>query len=329
VILEVPTYEMSGKSVHPDVVLFPTGWHGSHYWLAMTPYPGGSAAMENPSVLQSDDGLSLVVPTGVTNPIVQPLSRSGYNSDPDLIYDPVQDELVMSYRVVADGVNTIKIVTSRDGVRWSEPHVAFSEKNHSAVSQTIVPASHGVPPLAWYVDAGPAGCSATSARVMTRAATAAPMSLAAAQWTKARATDLTIPGYVPWHIKVSYIPSKREYWALVVAYLNDGRGCGSDDLFLAHSKNGLHWETFPQPLMRHEDHWWSSGALYRGSFIYEAQNDQLAIWFSARAEYTWRMLFVRMNYTALAAKLSRRSPSLATVPDSAPRALREVWTTAP
>ena len=331
VILDVPTYDASGQSVHPDVVLFPNRWHGARYWLAMTPYPGGSSSLENPSLLESDDGISLTVPAGVHNPLVQPLNRTGYNSDPDLIYDPAQDELVLSYRVVADGVNTIKIITSRDGVSWSEPRVAFSEMNHSAVSQSIVPAVHGVPPLAWYVDAGPNGCTAVSTRVMTRAAVAAPISLGAAQWSKARATDLTIPGYQPWHIKVSYIPSKREYWALVAAYPSDGRGCGSDDLFLSHSRNGVHWETFPQPLMRHEDHWWSSGALYRGAFLYDPKTDQLAIWFSARADYTWRMLFVQMNYTALAAQLARTPAPLAAAPAPAqPTAsLREIWATAP
>jgi predicted GH43/DUF377 family glycosyl hydrolase len=166
---------------------------------------------------------------------------------------------------------------------------------------------------------------------MTRSATAAPISLAAAHWSAPIATDLSIVGYIPWHIKVSYIPSKREYWALVVAYPNDGNGCGADDLFLSHSRNGVHWETSRRPLMKHQDHWWSQGALYRGTFLYDDKSDQLAVWFSARGnDDEWRMLFMRMNYTSLANRLAQ-APSLATAVDSAaakqPR--REVWTTAP
>ncbi len=58
VILSVPTYDSTGQSVHPDVVLFPGGWHGSKYWMAMTPYPFGASSHENPSILNSDDGLA-------------------------------------------------------------------------------------------------------------------------------------------------------------------------------------------------------------------------------------------------------------------------------
>jgi predicted GH43/DUF377 family glycosyl hydrolase len=332
-ILAVPTYDASGQSVHPDVVLFPSGWNGAHYWVSMTPYPNSASPYENPSILESNDGLSLDVPTGVINPLVPGLQSTGYNSDPDLVYDSAQNELVMSYRVVADGYNTIKIITTHDGTHWSDPRVAFREPNHSVVSQSIVPAFGPVPALAWYVDAGSVGCNATSSRVMMRYAAAAPASLAVAQWSNGRATDLRIPGYIPWHLKVSYIPSKREYWALVAAYPDDGRGCGADDLFLAHSKNGVHWETFAQPLMRHQEHWWSAGALYRGTFLYDSQSDQLAVWFSARdADYVWRMLFVRMDYTALAARLARPGAALATGVDSASRSTgrpRERWTTAP
>jgi hypothetical protein len=329
-ILTVPTYDGSGQSVHPDVVLFPDGWRGSKYWMTMTPYPFGASYMENPSVLQSNDGIGLAIPQGVINPIIAPVSGMGYNSDPDLIYDAAQDELVMSYRQVAAGYNSIYITTSKDGSSWTSPHMAFREVNHSAVSQSIVPAYKSIPAIAWYVDAGAAGCSATSAKIMTRSASAAPVSLAAAQWSAPMATDLRIPGYVPWHLKVSYIPSKREYWALVVAFPADGLGCGADDLFLAHSRNGVHWETFRSPLMKHQDHWWSKGALYRGTFLYDETSDQLAVWFSARAEDdVWRMLFMRMNYSSLSVKLSQAPPSLSTSPDSNAAKRREVWTTAP
>src|ERR1044071_8620340 len=50
-LLDVPTYEQSGESVHPDIVAFPQAWHGRRYWMAMTPYPGSNPAFENPSLL--------------------------------------------------------------------------------------------------------------------------------------------------------------------------------------------------------------------------------------------------------------------------------------
>lgn len=326
VLLTVPTYENSGQAVHADVLAFPDGWNGAHYWMAMTPYPGGSSYFENPSILVSNDGLALSVPPGLTNPVVAQPGATSYNSDPDLVYDATQHEIVMSYRLVQRGWNRIRIVTTHDGVHWTDPHEAFAEPNHSAVSQSIVTPVRGMPAMVWYVDAGPDGCQARSTRVMVRSAPAAPISLAAAEWSEPRATDLSIPGYWPWHLKVSYIPSKREYWALVVAYPDDGRGCGADDLFFAHSKNGVQWEVFPQPLMRHGKHAWSAGALYRGSFLYSAKDDELAIWFSARDDQsTWRLGFVRMKYAALAARLSHAPASTNVRSDTT----RAIWTTAP
>src|SRR5262245_48855354 len=70
--LVVPTYDGSGQSVHPDVVAFPEAWNGSKIWMTMTPYPNAEVKFENPSVLVTDDGVSLENPTGVTNPIVAP-----------------------------------------------------------------------------------------------------------------------------------------------------------------------------------------------------------------------------------------------------------------
>ena len=91
----------------------------------MTPYPQGAAAMENPSLLVSDDGNVLRTPQGVVNPLVLPPGLPAYNSDPDLVYDTRFDQLVMTYRLVTDGFNIIRVKTSSDGSNWSFGHAAF------------------------------------------------------------------------------------------------------------------------------------------------------------------------------------------------------------
>jgi hypothetical protein len=324
-ILSVPTYEGTGQSVHPDMVVFPDAWNGARYWMAMTPYPGGNAMFENPSILNSADGLELAIPPGVKNPIVKPINQPDYNSDPDLVYDVVRHELVLSYRVVKDGRNTIKIITSGDGVRWSDARVAFSEKNHSAISQSIVLPAHA-PATAWYVDAGSRGCSALTTRVMTRRSSGTAASIAQSDWGPAVETDMAVPGYNVWHLKVRYVPSKHEYWALIVAYPQDGRGCGADDLFLGQSRDGVRWTVLPRPLMRHEERPWTEGALYRGTFAYDASVDQIAIWFSARGkDERWQLGFVRLDYSDLAARLAQPPASRATMPNAS----RPIWTSAP
>jgi hypothetical protein len=328
-ILVVPTYDGSGQSVHPDIVDFPEGWNGSRYWLAMTPYPFDDTKRENPSLLVSGDGHALTVPAGVINPLVPPINVSGaYNSDPDLTYDAARGELVMSYRVVKDGFNTIKVITSTNGSTWSEPHVAFSEPNHSAVSQSMVTAVRSNPAMAWYVDAGGKGCGARNTRVMVRRAASVATSLGLTSWSDAVTTDLVQPGYSVWHLKVRYVPSKREYWMLYAAYLADGNGCGGDDLFLAHSKDGLHWQGFPNPILRHGDREWSFGAAYRGTFLYDPSHDELSVWFSAKSgSGVWRMLLAHYHYSALVTSLARSTPSYQRIGRGARQ--REIWTDAP
>src|SRR5436190_6416072 len=100
--LAIPTYERSGEGIHPDVVHFPSPWHGWEYWMAFTPYPNGNEAAENPSILASHDGLNWLVPDGLTNPLVPPiLVGKAFNSDPDLLYSPLSNRLVLLYREVS------------------------------------------------------------------------------------------------------------------------------------------------------------------------------------------------------------------------------------
>jgi hypothetical protein len=55
--LNIPTYDGSGQAVHPDIYYNANGWNGYYYWMAMTPYPNGDAAYENPSIIVSNDNL--------------------------------------------------------------------------------------------------------------------------------------------------------------------------------------------------------------------------------------------------------------------------------
>ncbi|MDQ7097155.1 hypothetical protein REC12_26510 [Desulfosporosinus sp. PR] len=101
-----PTYDGSGQSVHPSVLDFKTehdidSWGGFRYWMALTPYPLFNSALENPSILASKDGLNWIIPPGIKNPLaVKPAGflKDTYNSDPELVYDPDQDILILYWR---------------------------------------------------------------------------------------------------------------------------------------------------------------------------------------------------------------------------------------
>jgi len=316
-VMSVPTYDGSGESVHPDVAAFDAPWHGARYWLTVTPYPKSNQALENPSILASDDGVTVGVPAGLTNPVIAPTRKSkDYNSDPELLYEPATDRLVLFYRLVEKKTNTLRVSTSRDGVTWTAAPAPFWERSHQVVSPTVAPRS-GVAARMWYVNAGKRGCEAKSTRVVTRSASDLSGRIVDTKWLDPRPTDLSIPGYVIWHIKARWVPEKSEYWMLISAFPVNGNGCHTDDLFFARSADGLHWTTYAEPVMRHEERDWTAAAVYRSTFLYDAATDELKLWISARgSDGAWRIGHARAQYATLLAALEsgqRASPQLITV----------------
>jgi hypothetical protein len=289
-------------------VEFEYPWRGSRYWLAMTPYPGSDYKLENPSLLVSDDGVRLGVPDGLVNPVVSRQGKpSDYNSDPDLVYEASTDRLVMFYRFVEKRTNSVRVVSTRDGRTWQQERQAFWSHGHTAVSPTVTaPRENGrVPAKMWYVDAGKGGCHTTGSRVLKRIALDTTGRVAGVRWSEPTVTDLVQPGYVVWHLKVRYVPSKGEYWALYAAFPKNQVGCDTDDLFFARSVDGVHWESFPEPLLRHEDRAWTAAAVYRSTFLYDPASDELRVWLSARGgDAKWHLGLARFRYARVVETLS-------------------------
>jgi hypothetical protein len=297
--LSVPTYDGSGELVHPDVVRVPEGWHGWTYWMAFTPFPRGDVSRENPSVVVSRDGLNWTVPAGVTNPLVAPPGVPAFNSDPDLVLDPVNNRMVLLYREVRHGFNTIFSMTSNDGVRWSSPRLVIRRLSNRIVSPAVAFGPDGLARL-WYVDAGTLGCEQRRTEVYMQIAQDADAltGSARARWSRSVKTTLLQPGYVIWHLDVAYIPSRREYWAVYPAY-PEGT-CGANELFFARSSDGLQWETYPQPLLEHRAVAWTRSTLYRASIIYNAAMDRVRIYFSGRArDRSWGAGLLELSTSAL------------------------------
>jgi len=111
--LTLPTYDGSGQVIHPSVLYFPDKFGGVYYWMAMTPYPDNDNTKENPSILQSQDGVTWQVPAGVTNPLDIP--ETGYYSDTSLVY--AVNKLYIYWANHATS-KTYR-VSSTDGTTWT------------------------------------------------------------------------------------------------------------------------------------------------------------------------------------------------------------------
>lgn len=138
--LVIPTYDGSGQAVHPDVLDFgEDGWNGYRYWMVMTPYPGGDATKENPSILVSNDKETWVVPNGLTNPIVPQPETGGLNSDPDLWYDSATGRLYCLWREFRAGrYERYYFSYSTDGVTWTPKTLTLDLPWESFLSPSLV-----------------------------------------------------------------------------------------------------------------------------------------------------------------------------------------------
>lgn len=308
--LVVPTYEGSGQAVHPDVVRFAAPWNGWEYWMALTPFPNGTGSFENPSLAVSHDGLRWQVPAGVTNPLVKTPGKMGYNSDPDLSYDAANGRLVLLYREVSATQNLIRSTTSTDGVHWSKPVLMFQRPNHSMVSPTMTFGSAGTPVL-WYVDAGPKKCAERTTHVMSQqglVSTALAPATPERGWSAPKG-NLKQPGKNIWHMDATWIPERKEYWAVYVAY--PGYNCFGQDLYFARSSDGSTWTTYAIPFLRHEESAWTANTLYRASVMYDASRDAIQFFISGAAnDKTWHLGYVDYRLPTFLASLANGFPVL-------------------
>lgn len=138
--LFIETYDGTNQPTHPKLLYFKNGFNGYKYWLSYTPYPNGQPATENPCIAVSNDLLNWTIPVGLTNPIGKAPSNAGmsnYNSDAHLVYNGTA--LECWYREVTNAnTETIKRITSTDGVNWS-PSEVLAVESSSNVLKLISP----------------------------------------------------------------------------------------------------------------------------------------------------------------------------------------------
>jgi hypothetical protein len=286
VTLPPDAFSQSADAVHPDMVCPPGGWNGGACWLMYTPYKNSDPSWENPGFLLAANDTVWVTPTAIRNPIIAFPGAGSYNSDPDHAFDPGTGRLIQVYRVVADTLNKIMLMSTGTGRQWSTPVVAFAVHSHDAVSPSLVIESDRTAKV-WYLRSGIAGCNALSTTLELRT-THPDSSFESAQWSAPTPTDFAIPGYVPWHIDVAELPFGG-YVALVAAFPR-GFSCGQSDLFLARSDDGLSWHALPLPIFWRGMQTAKQRAVstwYRGTLRYDPQTDLLDIWPSALAGPSW------------------------------------------
>jgi hypothetical protein len=308
--LAIETYDGSGQVVHPDEVTVPPSWGGgAPRRLAITPYPGGDARWENPSLFAGGWGATWWLEQGAPNPVVLP--NAGYLSDPDVVFVPELDELRLYYRQV-DDANRILLVRSDDGRRWSSPVELLRGPNHTVISPSVVRRSP-TEWLMWTVN-GRGGCGASSAAVELR------RSADGLRWSAPVEVALEQEGFFPWHIEVRWIPALGEYWALY--NVKTAGSCTTPAVFLATSADGIRWTTYPSPVLARDAIPEFAHIVYRSTFAYDPTRDEVTLWYSGArwtgAGWIWRAAVQRRARAALLGSLASSTdlpPTRADVPE--------------
>ena len=154
----------------------------------------------------------------------------------------------------------------------------------------------------WSVN-GAGGCNAASADVEFR------MSRNGIHWSPAHPVSLRVGDLMPWHVEVQWIPELHQYWALYPVKI--AGNCQTQSLYLATSNDGLHWTTYPSPVLRAGDLPDLKDIVYRSTFEYDATRDEVRFWFSGANStgngFDWRTVIQRRSRTSVMETISSKS----------------------
>ena len=140
-------------------------WNGAAVLADVHAIKNSNPIFENPAFLLAANDTTWSTPPQITNPLIPYPGPSGYNSDPDHAFDPVD---------ASDGAGLPRrrrqLQQDHDDVpgnarTWTTPTVAFVERNHDAVSPTLVIEPDRTAKL-WYIRAGARGCDAAASDVI-------------------------------------------------------------------------------------------------------------------------------------------------------------------
>jgi hypothetical protein len=304
-VLTLETFDGSGQAVHPDAAATPVGWGAGPEQLFVTPYPNGDATKENPSLYSGSSLVDWLVPAGVTNPIVRPVT--GLLSDPDEVFNPETNELWLYYRAVTTE-NEILLIRGSGPTTWGPPTLVARGVNHTIVSPTVVRRGAG-DWLMWSVNSGTSGCTSNETTVELR------QSSDGVNWSDPVTTDLSETNAFAWHIDVEWIPSKQEFWATYNVKVPGS--CTTSALHFAKSVDAVHWAPATGAVLVRGAIPAFADIVYRASLLYDEASDTITLWYSgARFEngrYTWRIATEQLGAPAFFERLATPLPGTGTV----------------
>ena len=286
--LVTPTYDHSGQAVHPSVIDFKTeyginNWGGFRYWMALTPFPNFNNAFENPSFLVSKDGLNWNNPPGITNPLaLKPIGslRGNYNSDPELVFDPDQNTLILYWREYSQ--NAFEKIWAKkfsSNFMQSDKILCFEKTwDYKKTGLVLSPTVWRKSAKEWYMwtTDGNFTMHLYTSTNGTTWSSGQPCSAPWATWNG---------GYIPWHIvaKPNHLEQRIDF--LIAGWSKQGTMKACQLLYATAPMSQPKELSMPLPgslLGPGAGDQWDNGYIYRSSFVLEpGDKPKFRVWYSA------------------------------------------------
>ncbi|UIR56301.1 hypothetical protein LZQ00_00395 [Sphingobacterium sp. SRCM116780] len=249
-----------------------------------------SKRYENPSIVVSNDGITWSTPPGLINPIMnapypqESLKENnqdpiqGFWSDVDWVY--VNNKFYLYYRgsfisaqalkkraekntsnlkkLETNAHRTIVQQTSVDGVNWSRIGIAFTSnppftpQNNHVLSPSFIHNGNEFISYEVELNLGKKNFKGKDGSYVIRRTSNDGLNFDYFKQSKivhfANKPWLALnPAYSPWHIQASYVDG---YYFLCLA-IGDVKKYTSEALYIAYSKDGLHYKVCPKAILEH------------------------------------------------------------------------------
>jgi hypothetical protein len=251
--------------------------------MVCTPYAYTCAALENPELFVSYDGVIWDVPGGTINPLVPtPPNEGDHNSDPDMLF--YEDQLWLYFRetrrATIPNENSIRLMKSSDGIKWSVPVEVLRDTSGSELLSPAV-IHNGDSFAMWTVE------RLEGAFKITRRTSGD-----GANWSLPAICDTNglASGRILWHIDVIREPDRLS--ALIVSVSSHG-GAGAR-IHYGHSLDeGFSW--IVGPFLFDQAYEFETKWQYRGTLLKVAADPHLyQLWYSAATEQSaWSIAYLK------------------------------------
>jgi len=294
-LLNIPTYDGSGEVVHPDIMI-----KDREFKMAITPYASSNLDLENPSYYISGNGIDFHPPKGLENPLVGK-PKSGYNDDPDIIYNDKTKEYYIYYNETPFDEKSrtwdrqyLNLLTSKNSVDWKNQKLItfdFKRGDPFIVSPSIVVKDSIYHMFFIHIDnVNDHYCNAQDPH---KHQIEEMISKDGLHWDKSKINnvDISLPkDFNPWHMNI--IEDSGRYYMLVNGY--EHSFCNNHSLYLAYSDNLKDWNFVEKPLIKPSESLYNSRNIYRSAAVIDG--DDLYIYFSFyRFDKTWGVAIKRVS----------------------------------